>query len=40
MPTGKTAAVVSDTYRKEVLFMEEIISFTLLVMVIIIYIKK
>ena len=33
-------AVVSDTSRKGVFIMEEIISFTLLVMIIILYIKK
>ena len=34
------AAVVSDTYRKGVLPMQEIIAFTLIVMIIIAYIEK
>ena len=36
----ETAAVVSDTSTKGGVDMEEIISFTLLVMIIILYIKK
>ena len=36
----ETAAVVSDTYRKGGVDVEEIISFTLLVMIIVLYIKK
>ena len=40
MPTGKTAAVVSDTYRKEVFDMEYVLSFALIIMIIIAYIEK